>query len=163
LIEEVEDVRWDCIVCGNANYSEVCYGSTSFETTNLFSCLTNLDGTNESIQKPPKPIHASTPERKPRTNKKKCVPLRVINVNCQSIRNKQHQIENMIDSLKPDVIIATETWLDPTITNSQVLPQNFNVFIKERKDKTGDGVLIAIHERYLSSEIPELDVSAEIV
>lgn len=108
LIEEGEDVRWDCIVYGNANYSEVCYGSTSFETTNRFSWLTDLDGTNDSIQKPPKPIHASTPEKNPRTNKKKIVSLRVINVNCQSIRNKQHQIENMIDSLKPDVIIATD-------------------------------------------------------
>ena len=110
------------------------------------------------------PIHASTPERKIKSgNKKPFVPLRIINVNCQSIRNKQSQVENVIDSLKPDVVIATETWLDPNINNNQIIPSNYNVYRKDRKGKVGGGVLIAIHEKFLSSEIPELDTDSEIV
>ena len=29
-------------------------------------------------------------------------------------------MENIIDSTNPDIVIAIETWLDPTITNNQV-------------------------------------------
>ena len=92
------------------------------------------------------------------------MPLRILNVNCQSIKNKQHQIQNLVDSTKPDVIIATKTWLDPTITNSQIFPPNYNIYRKDRKgNKTGGGVLIAINDKYLSSEIPELDTDCEII
>jgi hypothetical protein len=76
----------------------------------------------------------------------------------------QHQIQNLVDSTKPDVIITTETWLDPTITNSQIFTPNYNIYRKDRKGtKTGGGVLIAINDKYLSSEIPELDTDCEII
>jgi hypothetical protein len=62
--------------------------------------------------------------------------------------NKHHQIQNLVDSTKPDVIIATETWLDPTITNRQIFPPNYNIYRKDRKgNKTGGGVLIAINDK----------------
>jgi hypothetical protein len=113
----------------------------------------------------PKPVHSSTPEQMEKTTRKEpFMPLRILNVNCQSIKNKQHQTQNLVDSTKPDVIIATETWLDPTITNSQIFPPNYNIYRKDRKGtKTGGGVLIAINDKYLSSEIPELDTDCEII
>ena len=70
------------------------------------------------------------------------------NLECQlPVNQKQeHQIQNLADSTKPDVIIATETWLDPTITNIQIFPPNYNIYSKDRKgSKTGGGVLIAIN------------------
>ena len=104
------------------------------------------------------------PERKSQPQKRKpFTPLRVLNINCQSINNKQHQIENVIDSLKPDIIIATETWLDLSIGNSQFFPTNYDIYRRDRTDRVGGGVLIAIHNKFLSSEIPELDTDAEIV
>ena len=39
-------------------------------------------------------------------------PLRILNINWQSIKKKQDRMENPIDSTNPD-IIGTETWLDP--------------------------------------------------
>jgi ribosomal protein S30 len=72
-----------------------------------------LDSPTPSI--PPTPTHASTPRRqnKPskRTNKAD-EHLRVINVNFQSAKTKQHLLENLIGSTKTDVIFGTETWLD---------------------------------------------------
>jgi hypothetical protein len=51
-----------------------------------------------------------------------------------------------------------------TITNSQIFPPNYNIYRKDRKgNKTGGGVLIAINDKYLSSEIPELDTDCEII
>jgi hypothetical protein len=90
--------------------------------------------------------------------------VRKLNVNCQSIKNKKHQIQNPAYSTKPDVIIATETWLDPTITNSQIFPPNYNIYRKDRTgNKIGGGVLIPINDKYLSSEIPEVDTECEII
>jgi hypothetical protein len=38
-----------------------------------------------------------------------------VNINFQSIKNKKPELDILLDTTKPDVIIGTETWLDPTI------------------------------------------------
>lgn len=157
-------IRWDCMICDNPNYHSLCYGSTAIQTSKNFSLLDELMNTSGE-QNIPNPVHSSTPKQKDKRKRKEpFMPLRILNVNCQSIKNKQHQIQNLVDSTKPDVIIATKTWLDPTITNSQIFPPNYNIYRKDRKgNKTGGGVLIAINDKYLSSEIPELDTDCEII
>jgi hypothetical protein len=42
------------------------------------------------------------------------LPLRVLNINFQSIKRKQHIVNNIIESSKPDIVIGNETWLNPT-------------------------------------------------
>lgn len=88
-------------------------------------------------------------------------PLRILNVNCQSVRNKQHQVENVIDGTNPDFIIPTETWLDHSITNSQIFLQEYNIYHKDRK--TGGDVLNVLNNTCLSSKVPELDTDCEII
>jgi len=112
-----------------------------------------------------KPLHSSTPERKDKSSKRKpkTPPLRILNINCQSIKKKQDRIENIIDSTKPDIIMATETWLDPTITDNQVFPPNYRLWRNDRKSGTGGGVLIAIKNTLLSTDIPELQTDCEII
>ena len=87
-------------------------------------------------------------------------PLCILNINCQYI--KQDRIENPIDSTKPDVVIATETWLDPIITNNQVFPPNYTVRRKDRENSKGGGVLIAVKNTYLSADVPEVQTDCEI-
>jgi len=61
------------------------------------------------------PIH-------PRPQPAKCArPLRVINVNCQSLVNKKGPFYNLLDSTKPDIIIATETWFHDGISDFEYL------------------------------------------
>ncbi|CAC5384628.1 unnamed protein product [Mytilus coruscus] len=131
--DENTTLRWDCIVCDSPKYNSLCYGSTSIQTENSFRPLENtLNNSTETQNR--KPLHSSTPKRNNVKEKHKpFTPLRILNVNCQSIRNKQHQVENIINSTKPDVIIATETWLDQSITNSQIFPQEYNIYRKDRK------------------------------
>ena len=149
------------MICDNPNYHSLCYGSTAIQTNNSFSLLDGqMNASGEHNM--PKPVHSSTPKQREKTTRNELfTPLRILNVNCQSIKNKQHQIQNLVDSTKPDIVIATETWLDPTVTNSQIFPPNYNIYRKDRKgNKTGGGVLIAMNDKYLSSEVPELDTTA---
>ena len=124
ILNEDDNICWNCINCNNPNYSTICYDLHHLATDNIYSILTLSD---TSIQNPDicntllKPILASTPEKKILCKREvKISPLGILNINCQSIKKKQDRMENLIDSINPDIVIATETWLDPTITNNQV-------------------------------------------
>jgi hypothetical protein len=110
-----------------------------------------------------RPVHSSTPDRSkkiPRSNQHK--PLTIINVNFQSIQNKQHLLQNLLDSTKPDIIPASETWLDHTINDVELFQGNYNLFRNDR-NLTGGGVLIAVHKDYLCEEVPDLSTDCDIV
>ena len=122
ILNEDDNICWNCINCNNPNYGTICYDLHHLTTDNIYCILTLSD---TSIQNPDicntllKPIHASTPEKQISSKRKvKISPLRILNINCQSIKKKQDRMENLIDSTNPDIVIATETWLDPTITNN---------------------------------------------
>ena len=135
-------IAWDCLACGCPNYSTFCFPMV-FSTSNQLSVLSNdplvpLDSPTPSI--PPTPIHASTPRRqnKPSIRANKADEhLRVLNVNFQSVKTKQHLLENLIDNTKPDVMFGTETWLDHGIKDSQYT--------------------------YIATAVPELHTDCEIV
>jgi hypothetical protein len=51
------------------------------------------------------------------------------------------------DSIKPDIIIGTETWLDKDIKDSEICPKGYILHRKDRNSKnqrTGGGVLLAM-------------------
>ena len=58
-------------------------------------------------------------------------PPRVLNINFQSIKPKQHIVNNIIERSKPDIVIGTETWLKPNIHNNEVFPENYNIYRKD--------------------------------
>jgi hypothetical protein len=52
-----------------------------------------------------KPLHSSTPTRK--AGPPKCAsPIKIVNINFQSIKPKLCRLSNVIDSIKPDIIIG---------------------------------------------------------
>ena len=58
-------------------------------------------------------------------------------------------LDILLDTTKPNVIIGTETWLNPTISSYETFPQDqFNVYRTDRpSSKQGQsrgGVLIAV-------------------
>ncbi|CAG2205462.1 unnamed protein product [Mytilus edulis] len=90
------------------------------------------------------PIMTSSPKpakTKPTPKKQ----LRLLNINFQSLRKKGKLLEAIIESTDPDIIIGTETWLDPNIKSSEIFPDYLQYDI-ERRDRPKDphgGVLIA--------------------
>ena len=42
-------------------------------------------------------------------------PLRILVMNCLSIKNKKAELHTIINSAKPDIILGNESWLTPDI------------------------------------------------
>ncbi|CAC5418759.1 unnamed protein product [Mytilus coruscus] len=165
-LEHVNDsaIAWDCIMCNCPNFSTFCY-SLVFSTSNQFSILSNI-----SINSPTpgviKPLHTSMPERKTKKKKEQDdsnpKTIWVLNVNFQSIRNKQGELINLIESTKPETIFGTETWLDASIKDTQYFPDGYNIYRNDR-NLSGGEVLIAVNDAYITSSVPELQTGCEIV
>lgn len=79
--------------------------------------------------------------------------LRVINVNCQSIAGKKGAWINLLHTTKPDIIIATETWLDQSVGNAELESDGYTIYRRDRKTGTHGGVLIAVNSAITSTEV----------
>jgi hypothetical protein len=55
---------------------------------------------------------------------------------------KNEMIWKVIDTRKPEIFVVSETWLNNSIHNSEVLPTNYEVYHQDRID--GD-VLISVY------------------
>ena len=84
----------------------------------------------------------SKKQRKP--SRQKGQPIRLINVNCQSISSKGGAWKNLLDSYKPDIIIATETWLHKGVGDAELEMENYQIYRRDRETGHGGGLLIAV-------------------
>ena len=160
------NISWYCIVCNNPNYSSTVHDYQSIEVSDMsnmsYSRISDIPPHSPEASLPIRPVHSSTPTRK--TGPKTCnQPLTILNINFQSIKSKLCRLSNVIDSVKPDIIIGTETWLDKDIRDSEICPRGYILHRKDRTNKTGGGVLLAIKNEYNSEHVPELDTDCEIV
>ena len=172
LCDPQVNASWYCRICNNPNYSSTIYdlfcqqppAGQSLETGSHASICSlpeiSLDSPDPSRHRL-KPTHSSTPTRT--KSQKSSKPLRIININFQSIKMKQCRISNLLESVKPDIILGTETWLDPSIKSSEIFPRGYSVFRKDRTKSGGGGVLIAVTSELICEEVPELDSNCEII
>ena len=74
--------------------------------------------------------------------------LRTFYANARSIVNKTSKLELEIAASRYDIIALTETHLDNSISDAEILPSNFTVFRRDRRvnGRHGGGVLIAMQE-----------------
>ena len=89
----------------------------------------------------------------------------IIGIDFQSCRNKTQELEHLISSVKPDVIIGTQTWLNSTINSNEIIKSalRFNVYRKDRPNKSYGGVFIAVTNNLISSVVTDLDTDCEIL
>lgn len=66
--------------------------------------------------------------------------------------NKIDEFAGLIESTKAEIVFGTESWLIPSINNSEVFPSHFNVYRKDRA-RTGGGVFLLVHSSLRSSEL----------
>jgi hypothetical protein len=108
------------------------------------------------------PLHCSSP-LKSAPIKKLDNKLRSVCLNIQSIKSKREAPWNLLDSSNPDILFGCETWLNPNITDNEILSENtgYNIFRKDRKDRYG-GVMLAIKSEIVSEPV-DIDTSCEFI
>ena len=151
------------------NFTTSSFYSTTIEAFNLFDSLSSIQAlvayaALEHQQLHPHQLQKNTPRTKPKQIKNK-MPLKILNMNFQSLKNKKPDLLEIIDSVKPDIIMGTETWLDSNIFSYDYCPSNsYNVYRHaippNIEDQSHGG---AIKKDYVSSEITELKINCEII
>jgi hypothetical protein len=89
--------------------------------------------------------------------------MRIVVVNCQSIKSDgiPSQLRNLVSSIQADIVIGTESWLNPAIRDVEVFPEGFRAYRRDRTDGKGGVVFLLISKKYDSSEPEELKVSPQ--
>ena len=115
------------------------------------------------------PTAASSPiVQQPKESKREAAkaalnhPLRILIMNCRSVKNKKAELHTIIDSAKPDIILGDESCLTNDIKNSEIF---FDTFDAVRKDRASDahggahgGVFVAFNTfaaKHLKKPIPQ--------
>ena len=62
-----------------------------------------------------------------------------------------------------DIICLTETWLNDSISNYEILPTGYDIFRRDREDRVGGGTLIAIKSHLSTRKISVIPLSLEAV
>ena len=90
--------------------------------------------------------------------------LRILSVNCQSLRNKLARLKERIQCVKPDVITGCESWLEKGNSNAEVLPEGYNKqVIRHKRNKYGGGVFIAAKNDIKIIEVKTSHSDCEVV
>ncbi|XP_072033764.1 uncharacterized protein [Amphiura filiformis] len=106
-------------------------------------------------QKSRRKLFKNCPKKKPVKE------IKILNLNFQSLKNKQAEFQVLLETEKPDVIIGSETWLNSSVNSCELFPSEYTVFRKDREDGYG-GVLIAVRN-LPAIHLDELDVNAELL
>ncbi|XP_072014761.1 uncharacterized protein [Amphiura filiformis] len=165
------NISWTCCHCGIPNFSTSLFSQLSLETSNSFSHLSSTCTGDDDLPLSP-PAATSSPKgpstskfTKQTKQKQKPMPKRqvkVMVVNFQSIKNKTAELADCLDIHDPDIILGSETWLNNTVEDKEIIPDNYTVFRKDREDSHG-GVVIAIRNDMVCAHRPDLNTNCEIV
>ena len=130
------DNLWFCPDCGLPNHSDLNNDMYLVPVHNPFEALecnitledlTKLDSTLSDYldsdtcllipQSASTPVRCSDVQQPSRKARKlfRSTP-KIVNINCQSIMAHRDHIGVLTDSLSPNIILGTETWLDPSVT-----------------------------------------------
>ena len=81
--------------------------------------------------------------------------LKCVLYNARSVVNKVDWLSLDVDVEKYDIVSITETWLDPTIPDSLVLPADkYNCYRKDR-NRSGGGICMFV-KNHILAVVPSL-------
>ena len=162
------DISWECAKCGLPNFSSGLFDTTLFE-----SCNNSTQSNQGSETCFGSPIATSSPKTQAPENltrtvphdQRKDLPLKVLVINCQSIKTpgKKGSLENIITTSNANIVIGNESWLDGSINSNEVFPEGYKAYRKDR-NKNGGGVFILTSQNLESRELELPDrLDAEMI
>ena len=123
---------WICCRCGLPNFPSMLFDTFNISSQNQYNSLFTLSSptdmssllsqastsckTRNNSHSVGRPQHSSSPLE--------CSMSTV----CQSVVNKKEQFHAIIEETKPDIIVGTESWLQPDIKDTEIFPPNFTVY-----------------------------------
>ena len=152
---------WLCLQCNNLNQSSpsLCGSLDSLCSKNYFEPL------NEEICESSLPTQShvqnchNKKRNQPKRNRMSC-----LLINCRSIKNKVADVAAVISEHDPDIILGTESWLNPEIGSGEIFPETYNVFRKDRITNSHEGgVFQAIKKDIIVTHRTDLDTECEII
>ena len=157
-ILENSSCTWICPQCGLPSLSDSFFDSSmnSFNSSNYFEPLA------ASLESPaPSQFH---PQDKSKGKPARRGQLKCLVVNCRSVKNKIADITAVINEYKPDIVFGNESWLKPDIKNSEIFPDNYRIYRKDRDNNgRGGGVFQAVKNDLIITHHSDWDSGCEIV
>ena len=136
---EKTDMSWCCFKCGIPNFNTSLF--EDFEPTldtskNSSGSATGNGSFNPSNIGHPKSASSPNPRKRQPVTKPS---LRILTINFQSIRSKKEAFWSMLEYTEPDIILASETWLQPGITERETLPPDYRFVARNDRLKDAHG------------------------
>ena len=186
------NVQWMCCRCDSINVDTFTFHSYDLDP-NYYSPIQDQNITLESVSSVFSPLKASSPRDRKNSDRTRSVHdsvskshsqssyslpkvptkknLRILNVNCRSIKDKSAEFTAALSYLKPDVVCGTESWLsgckpgcNPTqdaIKSSEVFPSDYIAYHNDR-GTLGGGVFVLVKQDIIAMEQPQFTTSCEI-
>ena len=173
------NISWVCIQCGLPKWSssflndmgDISVGNR-YQSLSLDSTIADWGQVGSHTQTPRttqigSPLASSSPKPGRKVGPTKCSPLKLLSLNCRSVVNKKDSFQNLVDSTQPDIIVATETWLNDDIKDGEIgqvgkFTNKYKIYRQDRTTRNG-GVMIAIAHTLKSTRSPELETGGEQV
>ncbi|XP_072022797.1 uncharacterized protein [Amphiura filiformis] len=167
-------IYWECPRCCLPNICNSLFSDSDVELSNEFTLLESLD---ESDIFNPEGLVTSTPKGSKKLSymkrdkndnqnhvKRNPCKIKVMIVNCRSLKSerKQHDLLDLIESHKPDVICGQESHIDSSFADGEIFPAEYNVSRKDR-DIHGGGVFVAVSNRLISTTEYSLNSKCEVM
>ena len=68
-----------------------------------------------------------------------------------------------MESTAPDIVMGNESWLREHTLSSEIFPSEYNIYRKDRENKSGGGVFLAVKNSLVSRHREDLDSDCEAV
>ena len=134
--ESTADLSWECCHCGIKNIS-----SSLFDNTFNSSTDSNLSNVSAEIPK----LLAKQ--------------LRILCINFRSIWDKKELLEEALFENNIDVILGSETHLDPSIKEKEFLPEAYKCFRCDRtKNNSKGGAIIIVKKELITEQVKKSEL-----
>lgn len=151
---------WLCPQCNQPNFSQGFpkANENTLCSENQYSLLNSAGPVEDYIQNTDATSNNFTTNTKRYHSKR--TKLTCLLINCRSLKNKVADLASIINEHQPDIILGNESWLNPDIASSEIFPDDYNVFRKDRPDGYG-GVFQATKKDLIITQRSDLDTDCE--